>query len=160
MSSTSWANDNSPGKPWEPRVIWHYLKSVSDSQKCAALFTHCHFIRCITLNFIHFDWKQDYGKAKRDILYRDQWQIEGGGGGLATKFFSILCSFRENLIKLYPSTPLTEGWRPLRGKSWIRHCAIFHILHWDCPPPRLGTSLNFLWLAVAGPGFPWGGHQS
>ena len=38
---------------------------------------------------------------------------------LATKLFSISCSFQENLIKSYPGAPLGVG--ALLGKSWIRH---------------------------------------
>ena len=30
----------------------------------------------------------------------------------AAKFFSISCSFQEHLIKFYPSTPISDGWRP------------------------------------------------
>ena len=45
---------------------------------------------------------------------------QGTHSPLGTEFSLISCSFREILIKLYPSTP--EGWASSSGKSWIRHC--------------------------------------
>ena len=46
------------------------------------------------------------------------WSVADLGGGtpvhapLAAKMFSISCSFGENVIKLYPCTPPSEGWHP------------------------------------------------
>ena len=38
------------------------------------------------------------------------------------QFFSISCSFWENLAKLYVDAPHLEGWLPSYGESWIRPC--------------------------------------
>ena len=41
---------------------------------------------------------------------------QGTRAPLGTKFSLISCSFQEILIKLYPSAPPPEGWRPLLGE--------------------------------------------